>query len=148
MRIYLVEDSILVRNRLANMISELTSAEVIGYAEEASQAVRQITQLKPDVVVLDLGLRAGSGFQVLADLGMLPAQPTVIVLTNYAVEPFRRAASELGAHYFFDKSIEFEQVLDVIGSLAASRRRLLACERAADAAPKPFEESGPAGRIM
>jgi DNA-binding NarL/FixJ family response regulator len=105
------------------MIADLSCAEVVGCAGEASEAAEQIAELQPDVVVLDLALRCGSGFQVLSEMRSLGVRPVTIVLTNYSYEPFRKAAYELGAAHFFDKSIEFGEVPKVIDCLAPQESR-------------------------
>lgn len=117
MRVYLVEDSPAVARCLERMITELCSSEVIGCAGEARPAIAEIERLEPDVIVVDLSLREGNGFDVLEAAGYLPVQPLTIVLTNFPTAQYREAARALGAHYFFDKSTEFEQVVEVIGDL-------------------------------
>jgi two-component system OmpR family response regulator len=119
MRVFLVEDSALVAKRLERIITELCYCEVIGCSSEACHAIKQITRLMPDVVVIDLSLKTGSGFEVLGAVSGLPVRPLTIVLTNYPTAEFRRAALELGAQHFFDKSTEFDRVVDVMNATSA-----------------------------
>ncbi len=114
MRVYLVEDSPVVARRLERIITELCAAEVIGCAAEARPAIADIERLKPDAIVVDLSLKCGNGFEVLEAVCYLPVQPLTIVLTNFPTSQYREAARALGAHHFFDKSTEFEQVVAVI----------------------------------
>jgi DNA-binding NarL/FixJ family response regulator len=53
------------------------------------------------------------------------AAPTVVVLTNHAGEAYARRCRALGADYFFDKSKQFENALDVIRSDVAARRPMV-----------------------
>jgi DNA-binding NarL/FixJ family response regulator len=117
-KVFLVDDSSMVRERLAAFISDLPNVEVIGQAERAAEAIRRIRDLKPDVVVLDISIPGGSGLQVLQAVKKHNPPPLVIMLTNFAHEQYRRRCQQLGADYFFDKSSEFEKVMEVLQELA------------------------------
>ena len=71
------------------------------------------------MVVLDLKLAEGSGFDVLRALHRAAPGIDVYMLTNFASEPYRRLAERLGARDFFDKTTEFERVRDTIVGRAA-----------------------------
>jgi chemotaxis response regulator CheB len=60
MKIFLVEDSAVVRERLVAMVSELRGAEIVGYAEDARRATKYIVAFQPDVIILDIQLSGGS----------------------------------------------------------------------------------------
>jgi DNA-binding NarL/FixJ family response regulator len=64
-----------------------------------------------DVVLLDLHLRQGTGFGVLRAIPTDQARKTVvIVLTNYDLAEYRRAAAALGARHFLDKMRDFDRL--------------------------------------
>ena len=67
-------------------------------------------QFHLDAAVVDLQLRQGSGFGVLRALRQLSPQPLTIVLTNSSMRAVRDRCLALGAHFFFDKSNEFDRV--------------------------------------
>jgi DNA-binding NarL/FixJ family response regulator len=113
-RVVLVDDSSMVRERLVGLISELPGVTIVGQAAGAAEAIAEIRRLRPDVVVLDISIPGGNGLQVLATIKAETPAPTVIMLTNFAHEQYRRRCFELKADYFFDKSREFEKVLDVL----------------------------------
>jgi DNA-binding NarL/FixJ family response regulator len=119
MRVYLVEPSALVRERLQRVLAQHPSAEVLGCCDCAQQAEDLLEQLRPDLIILDLSLREGDGFQLLRAIGCWPLRPEVLVLTNDTQEPFRRAARSLGVRHFFDKALEFEQAIDTLGLLSS-----------------------------
>jgi len=120
MEIFLVEDSEPVRERLQRMLSEVPGAHIGGHATQARAAIRDILEKKPDVVVLDLKLDEGSGFDVLKEVHGREPGIDFYMLSNFASEPYRRYALRLGAIDFFDKSSEFERVRDVIAKRAAN----------------------------
>jgi len=75
--------------------------------------------------VLDLRLADGSGLDVLRALrrqGLERDAIDVYMLTNFAEEPYRRAAERLGVQGFFDKSTEFERVRDALVARARAVR--------------------------
>jgi two-component system, OmpR family, response regulator len=118
--IYLVEDSSLVRERLEAMLAEVPQTRVVGHAGTAVEAVSEILAKKPDMVVVDLKLAQGTGFDVLRALRTKAPEIDCYMLSNFATQPYRRLAAELGARGFFDKSIEFERVRDVVAQRAAA----------------------------
>ncbi len=120
LRVYLVEDSALVRERLETMV-DAVAARTVGHASRAREAIEGILAARPDLVVLDLQLEQGSGIDVLRALHDLAPAIEVLMLTNFASEPYRRAAERLGARGFFDKSTEFDGVRE---ALAARARRV------------------------
>ena len=119
-KILIVDDSPLVRERLSAMISELPNVRVIAEAELAFEAISSIRKLKPDVVVLDISMPGGSGIYVLETIKREIPAPLVIMLTNFANDQYRQKCFQLGVDYFFDKSTEFDKVVEVIGGLNAS----------------------------
>ncbi len=54
LRVFAVDDSAILRQRLVEMLSELERVEVVGDAEGRDEAIAGITRLEPDVVVLDI----------------------------------------------------------------------------------------------
>ena len=119
-KIFLVDDSSIVRKRLASLISDLPNIEIVGQAEVAADAISRIAELKPDAVVLDISIVGGSGIQVLQAVKKHTPAPLVIMLTNFAHDQYRQRCLKLGADYFFDKSSEFEKVIEVLRDLAAT----------------------------
>ena len=131
LRVYLVEDSALVFERLVELLEEI-GVKLVGNADEATNAIAAIGALRPDVVVIDIALREGTGLHVLKEIGELPEEdrPVRIVLTNFSRQWYRDAAMRLGAEYFFDKSSEIPQLIDVLRSMSPVELRVPAPGRA------------------
>lgn len=117
--VYLVEDSPLVRERLLEMLDAVPGARVVGMATRADQATREILDVRPDIVVLDIRLEQGSGFDVLRQIRELAPQTDVYMLSNFASDPYRHLATQLGARGFFDKCTEFARVREVVADRVA-----------------------------
>ena len=121
MKLFIVEDSPVVRARLVDLLGGLPGASVVGEASGASTAIDQILALRPDVVLLDLSLAEGSGFDVLSAVCRQAPEIDFYMLSNIADAPYRYLAERLGARAFFDKSSEFERVRDLVAERAAAQ---------------------------
>jgi DNA-binding NarL/FixJ family response regulator len=116
MKVFVVEDSAAVRERLIEMIREIEDIEVVGEADTFDTAVNGIMNTRPDVAVLDIKLAddGGSGIDVLNEVRKgLPAMKA-IVLSNYATPQHMKASADAGAEYFLDKSADFERITEIL----------------------------------
>ena len=121
MNIFLVEDSTPVRERLAAMFDAIPGVHVVGQAEQAASAIRDILSTRPDVVVLDVSLADGStGFDVLRAVHPRAPHIDFYMLTNFAADPYRRLAGRLGAREFLDKSKDFGRMRELIARRATA----------------------------
>jgi DNA-binding NarL/FixJ family response regulator len=118
-KVFLVEDSPLVLERLIKLFGALPNARIAGHAAGADEAIRAILATQPDVVVMDLKLAQGTGFDVLIEVHSKAPGIAFYMLSNFASEPYRRQAERLGARGFFDKSSDFERLRDAIAQRAA-----------------------------
>jgi len=118
--IFLVDDSLVIYQRLEALLSAIAGARLVGHAGAADAAAREILALRPAVVVLDLNLERGSGFEVLRAVRPQAPEIDFYVLSNFAHAAYRRMAESLGARGFFDKTQEFQRLI----ALLAARARL------------------------
>jgi DNA-binding NarL/FixJ family response regulator len=121
-RVYLVEDSPILTKLLVSLFSTDSGVRVIGHADTAQAATKEIIARHPDAVVLDLHLREGNGIDVIRALRSTGTVPTCIVLTNHSGLPYRKAALDAGAHHFFDKSSEIPLMLSLIRTLSSDTK--------------------------
>lgn len=113
MKVFIADDSVLVRERLIAMISELPEIEVIGEAQDSQEATNLILKLKPDAVILDIRMPGGSGIDVLKNIKKENNRTKVIMFTNYPSPQYRKKCMDTGADFFFDKSTEFHKIIKV-----------------------------------
>ena len=111
MKIIIVDDSAVIRERLVDLVSGVKGAEIIDEVEDVLEAVKSITKKKPGIVILDLKLRGGNGIDVLKKIKEQKLNPVVIVLSNYPYPEFRDACFKAGADFFFDKACDFGNLL-------------------------------------
>lgn len=122
LRVLIVDDSATIRVRLAELLGEIEKIEVVGEAANAGEGLEMARRLRPDVVTLDVRMPGQSGLEVIGQIKQLEPSPTVIVLTNFPYPAYRNRALDLGADFFFDKTTELHEVLEVVGSAAAECR--------------------------
>jgi DNA-binding NarL/FixJ family response regulator len=114
LEIFLVDDSILICQRLSRLLSAIPGVQVVGMAATPEEAIEGIARSRPHVAVIDMQLLGGSGLTVLKRLPVLCPPIVAIVLTNHANAQFRRECLRAGARFFFDKSTEFDRVRDTV----------------------------------
>ena len=119
-RVLIVDDSALIRERLKTMLSEIAGVEIVGQAEDKMEAIASNERLHPDVVILDIRLPRGDGIEVLQHIKRDTPSVIVIMLTNYSYPQYRQKCLKAGADFFFDKSTEFDKVIAVLQRLSQS----------------------------
>jgi YesN/AraC family two-component response regulator len=89
-KVFIADDSFIVRERLVMLVDELSGVEMVGQAEHVAEAISAIRKLQPDVVILDIRMPGGSGIDVLQNIKQAEAAPMVIILTNYPFPGYRQ----------------------------------------------------------
>lgn len=119
MKVFVVEDSAAVRERILELIREIEDVEVVGEAETYDAAVNGILNTRPDVAVLDIKLAddGGSGIDVLVEVKKGMPEMRAIMLSNYATPQHMKASADAGAEFFLDKSADFERIAGILEQL-------------------------------
>jgi DNA-binding NarL/FixJ family response regulator len=114
MRLFIADDSELLRERLVDVLSEIEGVEIIGQGEDTIEVVKAVERLHPDLVILDIRMPGGNGILVLEILKKMENPPLVIMFTNYPNLQYRMRCLEAGADFFFYKATEFEKLIDAV----------------------------------
>ena len=119
MKVFVVEDSPAVLERLVELVTGVEGATVVGEAACYDDAVAGIERTRPDIALLDIKLAddRGSGIDVLARVRADLPGLRAIMLSNYATPQHVKASAEAGASYFLDKSAEFERLPGILAQL-------------------------------
>lgn len=97
LRVLIVDDEVLARRRLSLLLQAIPNVEPVGEASGCGEALERIASLRPDVVLLDIRMRDGSGFDVLEELARQANPPVVLFVTafnNFAVRAFESAVAD------------------------------------------------------
>lgn len=95
MKCLVVDDESLARERLVRLLAECPGLQVCGQAANGEQGLRQIEQLQPDVVLLDIRMPGMDGLEMARHMLQLEAAPAVVFTTAYgdhALEAFETQA--------------------------------------------------------
>lgn len=119
--VLVMDDAPVVRSLLVAMLGEIDAIENVLQAEDVSSALNMIEQHQPDVAILDVKVPGQgpirNGIDVLRRVKKTRPDISVIILTNHASPRYRTECERAGADYFFDKSSEFERLLDTVAAL-------------------------------
>jgi DNA-binding NarL/FixJ family response regulator len=118
-RVLLVDDHPLTRKGLAEAIGGEADLEVCGEAEEWRVALTLMESARPDVVMLDLNLKDGSGWDLLKQLDSDPASPPVLVLSVCDEEVFAARLLRSGAMGYLMKDAPIAKVLEAVRKVLA-----------------------------
>ena len=113
MEILIADDSEMIRESLKKLLAPIKGVDKINEAEDVPHAIERVRKLHPDMLILDIKMPGGNGFDVLEAAKKIKDAPLVVMLTNFPNEQFKKKSFELGADYFFDKSTEFSKILAV-----------------------------------
>ena len=93
MKILVVDDSKIIRDRLVNLLDAIQGVCVVEQAENAENALLTYHKLRPEVLILDVRIRGPNGIEVLKQVKSEQHAPYVIMLTNFPYPPISRALS-------------------------------------------------------
>lgn len=122
MKVLLVEDSVLIRDALIEILSGANNLTVNGIAATQGNALALLDSQQFDMLLLDIELAEGNGFEVIRHtqkVGYPFKTPVLVMLTNHANAQYRKLAKDLGVKYFFDKSLDFDLAIETIEREAA-----------------------------
>lgn len=118
LKVFIVEDSDSVRDRLIEFAGEVEGAAVVGCAGTPAEAISGILATRPGCVLLDYQLHGGTGIEVMHAVHAKAPHIVFVVLTNHSGSPYRRRCMEAGASWFLDKSTEFKKAREIMRALA------------------------------
>lgn len=119
MRLLIVDDSQLLRNRVKDILSKVNAVLEIKEAVNAIDAKKQIRSFKPDIAILDIRMPGGNGIELIHLVKESNAKSKVIILSNYNHQQYISKAEKEGADIFLSKVDEFEELLKVVTKFTA-----------------------------
>jgi len=120
-KILLVDDHPLVREWLTNLINQQSDMVVCGEAEGASHALSVIASSRPDLVVVDLSLKAGSGIELIKNLKELHPGLLALVLSMHDESLYAERALRAGARGYVMKREVTKNIITAIRQVLAGQ---------------------------
>jgi DNA-binding NarL/FixJ family response regulator len=118
-KVFIADDSSLILERLAALITELETVDLVGQAEDGTAALEAVRRLKPDVAILDIRMPGLNCLQVVKGVKREANAPIVIILTAFPYPQYRRRYLAAGAEYFLDKIVDFDNIGQLLLDLQA-----------------------------
>ncbi len=115
----IADDSSMFRERFVSSLSNIAGISSIIQASNTDEAINLFEKEHPGLVILDISMPITSGIDVLEQIKNASPETIVIMLTNYSSEQFRKKCADLHADYFFDKSKEYNDMLDTLISVTS-----------------------------
>jgi DNA-binding response OmpR family regulator len=119
LRVLIVDDEPLARQRLRHLLAEIAGTEVVGECGDGTDAARAIGDLAPDVVLLDVQMREMGGFALVDAIGAARMPPVVFVTAH---DQFALRAFDVSAVDYLLKPVQTPQLARAL-QRAAERRR-------------------------
>ncbi len=114
MKLFIVDDSEILRNHLSDILYDIEGIEIIGEAANTIDGIESVQQLKPDCAIVDIRIPGEGGIYLLENIKKFDKNIIVIIFTNYPYPQYRKRCLERGADYFFEKSKELEKMLETL----------------------------------
>lgn len=92
LRVLIVDDTRLARQELRTLLADLPDIELLGEADDVPAAQAAIARLRPDLVLLDIQMPSGTGFDVIDNLDYTPLVVFTTAYDQYAVQAFEANA--------------------------------------------------------
>jgi len=113
-RIFIVDDHPIVRDGLITLINHQQDLKVCGEAGEAAQALKSISELKPEVVIVDIGLKSSDGIELTKSIKARYPRLPVIVLSIHDESVYAERALRAGAQAYLMKEVVSENIVTAI----------------------------------
>ena len=140
-KVYVVDDHDLVRTGITRMLADIAGLKVVGEAASGEEALRDIRDLNPDVVLMDAKMPGIGGLEATRKLLRQNADVKVIAVTVCGDEPFPSRFLQAGASGYLTKGAAIDEMVKAI-RLVHSGQRYISPEVAQALALKPFVNDG------
>ena len=120
-RLLIVDDHKVVRLGLHTLLSRHNGIEVVGEAGTSAAAVEQTAHLMPDVVLMDVRLPDGNGFEACRQIRKVQPDTRVLFLTSFADEEIVLESIDAGGDGYLLKEIDEENLVQAIRNVAAGK---------------------------
>ncbi|MEJ2105459.1 MAG: response regulator transcription factor [Ignavibacteriaceae bacterium] len=121
-KILIADDHQLVREGLATLLADDPNIEVVGQAQDGKQAIENAQKLKPDILIMDIGMPVINGIEATGILKNKVPELKVIGLTLHAEKNFVRGMLEAGAYGYLFKTCAYEELILAINTVNSGNK--------------------------
>ena len=120
-KIFLVDDHPLVREWLTNLIHQQPDLFVCGESEDAPHALQEISVIRPNVAIVDISLKHGSGIELIKSIKAMYPEVATIVLSMHDERLYAERALRAGARGYIMKRETAKKVITAIRQVLAGK---------------------------
>ena len=121
-RVFLCDDVPELRMLLRFAIEEEGDMRVVGEAGDAATGIERVSELQPDIVLLDLSMPGMDGLEAIPRIQRASPHTGIVVFSGFAANRMSLPALTLGADRYLEKGEPLEAVRDAVREVAAARR--------------------------
>ena len=118
-RVFIADDQALVRGGFRMILDAQPDMEVVGEAQDGREALRAVSELRPDVVLMDIRMPEMDGLETTRRIVIDEDAPRVLMLTTFDMNEYVYEAMKSGASGFLLKDVKPEQLADAVRTVAA-----------------------------
>ncbi|AGZ35877.1 two-component system response regulator UvrY [Pseudomonas sp. SWI6] len=140
-RVLVVDDHDLVRTGITRMLADIDGLQVVGEADSGESALKQVRELKPDVVLMDVKMPGIGGLEATRKLLRSHPDIKVVAVTVCEEDPFPTRLMQAGAAGYLTKGAGLDEMVQAI-RLAFAGQRYISPQIAQQLALKSFQPQG------
>jgi len=118
MNIVIVDDAKMIRDRIKESFESIKNIEIVGEANNGIDGLDIINKTNPDFVLLDFRMPGLNGIEVIKKLKENNCKAKISIFTSYPYPQYRKKCLEEGADYFFDKTVDLQNLKNLIMQLS------------------------------
>lgn len=117
MKVFIADDSEILRELLVEKLSQLPNVNIVGEAKDVATAMQMIDRIEFNLAIYDIHMPNGSGIDLMKFTKKKYPTTKIIMMTNYSIGDYKKRSLEAGANYFFDKS-DMDDMITLIDQLS------------------------------
>jgi len=121
-RVLVVADHVILRQGIRVMLKEEDGFEVVGTTEDEQVALALTAELKPDIVLVDIGLEIGSGLAIAQQLLRSAPETSIVLFAGPNDENLLFEALRIGVHGYLQKTLSIEDLQRALRAVQAGER--------------------------
>jgi DNA-binding NarL/FixJ family response regulator len=123
-RVLVVDDHVILRQGIGVMLNQEDDFEVIGEAEDERTALSLTTELKPDIVLVDMFLETSSGLDTAKQLLRISPNTRIVLFAGSNDEKLLFEAIRIGVHGYLQKTLSIDDLLRALRAVHCGERVL------------------------
>lgn len=120
-KVLIVDDHPAIREALAIRISRTPELTVCGESEDLTEAIRLVSNEKPDVAIIDISLKSGDGIDLIKHIKARRKEVRMLVWSMHGEKVYAERALRAGAHGYITKEQATDQIVDAIRQVLADK---------------------------